>query len=51
MDSRVTDECRDRNNKKYTLDGEPIGHRIPFNGGPPYHYNCRTQLIPVTKPL
>ena len=36
MDSRVTDECRERDGKQYTLSGEPIGHRIPFNGGPPY---------------
>jgi len=51
MDDRVTPECRDRNLKKYTLDGEPVGHDIPFNNGPPYHYNCRTQLMPETKSL
>jgi SPP1 gp7 family putative phage head morphogenesis protein len=28
---------------------KPIGHDLPFNGGPPRHFNCRSTLIPVTR--
>lgn len=49
LDSRTTDICMARSGKEYTLDGEPVGHKIPFNGGPPAHWNCRSRLIPRTK--
>jgi SPP1 gp7 family putative phage head morphogenesis protein len=28
---------------------EPIDHDLPFNGGPPRHFNCRSTLVPITK--
>ena len=26
---------------------EPLDHSLPFNGGPPRHFNCRSSLVPV----
>jgi SPP1 gp7 family putative phage head morphogenesis protein len=49
LDSRTTDICAARSGKQYTLDGEPVGHKIPFNGGPPAHWNCRSRIVPKTK--
>jgi len=49
FDKRTSDICIARSGLEYTLDGEPIGHDIAFDGGPPYHPNCRTVLVPVTK--
>lgn len=40
LDGRTTDICMARSGKQYTLEGEPVGHSIPFNGGPPAHWNC-----------
>jgi hypothetical protein len=33
----------------WELDGTPIGDALPFNGGPPRHFNCRSTLIPVLR--
>lgn len=49
LDSRTSDICIARSGLEYTLDGEPIGHDIAFDGGPPFHYNCRTTMAPVLK--
>ena len=27
----------------------PIGHDLPYNGGPPRHFNCRSTIVPVLK--
>lgn len=51
LDERLSKICQARRGLKYALDGKPLGHAIPFNGGPPYHFNCRTQIIPILKPL
>ena len=33
----------------WELDGTPLEGALPFNGGPPRHFNCRSSLIPVLK--
>lgn len=49
LDSRTTALCASLDGLAWTLDGEPIGHRTPFPGPPPLHYNCRSTLGPVLK--
>lgn len=50
LDSRTTDICMAYSGGVWDLDGKPIrGTKLPFNGGPPRHWNCRSTLIPVTK--
>lgn len=45
----VVKNCRARSGLMYTLDGKPIGHNVPFLGGVPLHWGCRSTLLPVTK--
>lgn len=49
LDSRTTPLCRARDGLLYGLDGKPMGHDVPFLGGPPAHWSCRSTLVPVTK--
>lgn len=50
LDSRTTDICIAYSGKEWDLEGKPRGaHKLPFNGGPPRHWNCRSVLVPVTK--
>ena len=50
LDSRTSDICIARAGKVWTFpDMEPEGHRIPWNGGPPAHWSCRSTVIPVLK--
>jgi SPP1 gp7 family putative phage head morphogenesis protein len=50
LDSRTSEICMARSGKTWTYpDFKPIGHKIPWNGGPPAHWNCRSTFIPVTK--
>lgn len=50
LDSRTTLICMARSGKTWTIPGfQPIGHEIPWNGGPPAHWACRSTTIPVTK--
>ena len=49
FDSRTSDICIGRSGLEYTVDGDPIGHNVDFDGGPPYHPNCRTIMSPVLK--
>lgn len=37
--------CRGYSGKVWDLDGKPIGHSLPFNGGPPRHFRCRSTLV------
>ena len=47
LDLRTCIECAELDGKYWDLDGNPIGHEIPFVP-PPIHYNCRCTLVPVT---
>lgn len=50
LDSRTTDICMARSGKTWKFPGfEPIGHKIPWDGGPPAHWMCRSTTIPITK--
>ena len=50
LDSRTTDICMARSGLLWTLPGyKPKGHSIPWNGGPPAHWSCRSTVIPITK--
>ena len=39
--------CRDYAGRIWNLNFKPIGHSLPFNGGPPRHLNCRSSVIPI----
>lgn len=50
LDSRVSDICLAYSGKEWDIKTlEPIGHTLPFLGGPPRHWRCRSRLISVTK--
>lgn len=51
LDGRTTrDICVPRSGKVWSVpDFKPVGHSIPFNGGPPLHWRCRTSLTPITR--
>ncbi|WRQ11924.1 hypothetical protein vBSlqSZDD2_13 [Serratia phage vB_SlqS_ZDD2] len=50
LDGRTTPACQIRDGKSYTLDGEPIGHEIPYGDGPGrLHFGCRSTELLVTK--
>lgn len=51
FDSRTTEICMARSGLVWDLDGNPVGHSVPYNGGPPLHLNCRSVEVPVLKPL
>lgn len=50
LDSHTTEVCIAYSGKEWDLKGKPIGRtKLPFNGGPPRHWNCRSVLVPITK--
>jgi SPP1 gp7 family putative phage head morphogenesis protein len=50
FDQRTTEICMAYSGAAWDLEGEPIdGTVLPFNGGPPRHYNCRSVLVPVLR--
>lgn len=50
LDGSTTQICRDRDGKRYSLDGKPIGHSLPYLGGPGRaHWQCRSSSFPVLK--
>ena len=49
LDSRVTPICIAYSGKSWKLDGTPIGHKLPFKGGPPRHFSCRSVLLPLLR--
>ena len=54
LDGRTSDGCRIRDGKQYrnTERHEPIGHKIPWGGGPgKLHWNCRSSGVAVLKSL
>lgn len=49
LDERTTETCIAYDGATWDLDGKPIeGTELPFDGGPPRHWNCRSVLIPLT---
>lgn len=50
LDGRTSDICIARAGKTWTFPGfKPIKHDIPWNGGPPAHWACRSTTIPIVK--
>lgn len=50
LDNRTSKECRIRDRLKYTLDGKPIGHKIPYLQGPgKIHFCCRSTETYILK--
>lgn len=51
LDNRTSDVCIAYSGQTWNVNTlEPIaGSSLPFNGGPPRHFNCRSRLRPVTK--
>ena len=50
LDSRTSEICMIRDGKRYTVDHEPIGHELPWLGGPGQaHWNCRSSCVPRLK--
>jgi len=50
LDNRTTPICIARSGLVWELaTGNPVGHDEPFPGPPPWHYNCRSTFVPITK--
>ena len=50
LDDRTTEVCIAYDRATWDIDGNPIRDtKLPFNGGPPRHWNCRSVLVPITK--
>lgn len=50
LDNRTSKVCIAYSGQAWDLDGNPIPpSTLPFNGGPPRHFNCRSSLAPVLK--
>ena len=50
LDGRTSDICIARSGKTWSFpDFEPQGHNIPWGGGPPAHWACRSTTVPITK--
>lgn len=52
LDSRTTDICVAYDGAKWDLEYEPIApSKLPYNGGVPRHWGCRSSMSPIVKPL
>ena len=51
LDNRTSDICIAYSGQAWDVNTlQPLpGTRLPFNGGPPRHFNCRSRLRPITK--
>jgi len=50
LDSRTSDICIAYSGLVWDSQSlAPIGHNLPFNGGPPRHFNCRSSIVPVLR--
>jgi len=51
FDLKTTDVCKGRSGMAWDMDGKPLNSITTesFPGSPPWHWNCRTQLVAVTK--
>jgi hypothetical protein len=48
LDSHTSLLCLGRHGLRYSVpEHEPVGHAVPYLGGPPYHPGCRSEMIPV----
>lgn len=50
LDNKTSPACIIRDRLKYTLEGKPIGHKVPYLQGPgKIHWNCRSTETWITK--
>lgn len=49
LDKRTTPICRGLDGLRWDLNGQPIGHDRMMPQGPPFHWQCRSTLAPITK--
>ena len=49
LDGKTSEICISYSGMAWKLDNTPIDSALPFNGGPPRHWNCRSSLIPVLR--
>ncbi|MDX7992883.1 phage minor head protein [Xenorhabdus littoralis] len=50
LDNKTSNDCIVRDGLKYTVDGKPIGHKVPYLQGPgKIHFNCRSIETLVVK--
>lgn len=47
LDLRTTAICRAYAFKTWDAKFNPIGHGLPFDGGCPRHWNCRSRILPI----
>jgi hypothetical protein len=44
--------CKARSGLQWNIKTkEPVGHFIPWNNGPPLHFQCRSVVVAVLKPI
>ncbi|MDR5611323.1 MULTISPECIES: phage minor head protein [unclassified Arsenophonus] len=50
LDNKTSPPCIIRDRLRYTLEGKPIGHKVPYLQGPgKIHWNCRSTETWITK--
>ncbi len=49
LDVRTSETCRALDGKQFDMDFQPIGHSQKYPMGPPYHWNCRSTIVPILK--
>lgn len=50
LDNHTSRVCIAYSEAKWDLDYKPIGkNKLPYNGGCPRHFNCRSVEVPITK--
>lgn len=52
LDLKTTPMCRSRDGGLWDNNGSPLKEspiQIPFPGSPPWHFNCRTIIVPIIK--
>lgn len=52
LDTRTTPVCMSRDGAKWSNEGDPLPgspRNEPFPGPPPWHWRCRSVLVPLTK--
>ena len=49
LDRRTSPICRALDRQLFDKEFKPIGHKMQYPGGPPFHWNCRSTLVPILK--
>lgn len=49
LDSRTSNICIAYSGAIWDVELQPVGHALPFNGGTPRHWRCRSFIVPIVK--